>query len=111
MMHFVMIFAWVQADVEIPGGYPKAAPVWSLKVVHKGSSKQLTAAVAAMPDADPAAVSAAVAARQRGEETNTQLKSIEAELNCYASSQAAAHGCPGITYCPCVHIYRSALCV
>ena len=96
----MIIFVSVQADVEIPGGYPKAAPVWSLKVVHKDSSKLFTSAVAAMPGADPAAVSAAVAARQRGEETNTQLKSIEAELNCYAASQAAAHGCPGIPSCP-----------
>jgi len=83
----------VQADVEMPGGYPKAPPVWSLKVVQRGSSKLNSGA--GLSDADPIALAAAAAARQRGEETNTQLKSIEDELNYYASSQAAAHGCPG----------------
>ena len=33
-----------------------------------------------VPGTDPAALAAAAAARQRGEETNTQLKSIEAEV-------------------------------
>jgi hypothetical protein len=82
----------VQADVEVAAGYPKAVPVWTLKVVQSGAKKLQESL---MPGTDPTARAAVAAARQRGEETNTQLRSIEAELNVYAAPQAAAHGCPG----------------
>ena len=81
----------VQAEVELAGGYPDAAPVWSLKEVQCGAKKKDQGQLAG---ADVQAAAAVAAARQRGEETNTQLKSIEAELNVYAAAQAAAAGCP-----------------
>ena len=74
----------VQADVEVAAGYPKAPPVWRLKLMQRGAQKQHGAK---MPGADPAALAAASAARTKGEETDSQLRSIEAEVNHYAASQ------------------------
>ena len=81
----------VQAEVEVAGGYPKVAPVWSLKLVQSGSKKLQDAK---LPGTDPVALAAVAAARQRGEETDTQLKSIEAEVNLSGASHAASHSCP-----------------
>ena len=80
----------VQAEIELAGGYPDAAPVWRLKEVQCGAKKDQ----GQLAGADAQALAAVAAARQRGEETNTQLKSIEAELNVHAAAQAAAAGCP-----------------
>lgn len=81
----------VQAEVELAGGYPKAAPVWTLKLMQSGSKKQQDEN---FPATDPVALAAVIAARQRGEETDTQLKSIEAEVNLHAASHAASRSCP-----------------
>mmetsp|Transcript_12918 Transcript_12918/g.45372 ORF Transcript_12918/g.45372 Transcript_12918/m.45372 type:complete len:272 (+) Transcript_12918:1322-2137(+) len=80
------------AEIELPRGYPKKAPSFTLKMLQEGARK--TAPSFSLTSVDPNALAVVDAARKNGEATDNALRSIEEELNTHAAAEAAAAGCP-----------------
>ncbi|KAJ1469845.1 Fms-interacting protein-domain-containing protein [Baffinella frigidus] len=83
----------MQAELEVPGGYPETAPIFSLTLLKEGPRPSLTPA-GLQVGADPKALSAAAAARQAGEATDNALRAMEEEINVFAKDDAKKAGCP-----------------